>query len=207
MIGNMGGFESVICVTGHKGAGKDEFCNRMKRRHRYEAMRFSDPIRAEAAKRHGPAYTVEQLIEIGNEGRRQGGPDYWAKQLMDDAAKQGWKRVVINGARNPAEIASSANRGAPFFTLVGITAPILVRYERIIKRGQTEDRAELEKFLTMDDADRGLGQPEDGQQVDRCMAQVATDRLYNNASTLAKYHAWIDRVQAEIELFRARAVH
>ena len=206
MIGNWYDFKSVICVTGHKGAGKDEFCTQMMTKG-YASVRFSDPIRAEAVKRYGVSYTVEQLIGIGDEGRRQNGANYWAEQLIEFAAKNKWKRFVINGARNPEEITNVENAGAPFFTLVGITAPIMARYERIAKRGQTEDRAELESFLRMDDTDRGIGQPADGQQVDRCMARVPENRLYNNAGTLAEYHAWIDAVHAEIELRYARAVH
>lgn len=204
MTGNMDGFASVICVTGHKGAGKDEFCKRMAA-NGYESVRFSDPIRAEAVKRGFPNYTIQQLQEIGNEGRKQGGPGYWVERLMDLAAERRSPRLVVNGARNPGEIAAVAVRAAPFFVLVGITAPILVRAARISKRGQVEDRAELERFLAMDDVDRGLGQPEDGQQVDRCMAMVPRGRICNNAGTLAEYHAWIDRVRAEIEAGRKAA--
>jgi dephospho-CoA kinase len=184
-------FESVICVTGHKGAGKDEFCRRAAA-NGYQSVRFSDPIREEAVRRGFENYTVQQLIEIGNEGRRQGGAGYWAERLMQLAASKGWKRLVINGARNPGEIAEVRAHAGLSCALVGITAPILIRAARIAKRGQVEDRAELEKFLTMDDADRGLAQPEDGQQVDRCMAAVPHANLYNNAGTLEEYHAWID---------------
>ena len=83
----------------------------------------------------------------------------------------------------------------------------MVRYARIAKRGQVEDRAELEKFLVMDDADRGLGQPADGQQVDRCMAQVEHRLVYNNSETLDAYHAWVDKVHADIEAYRHAAAH
>ncbi|HJV32817.1 MAG TPA: hypothetical protein VJ694_02205 [Patescibacteria group bacterium] len=186
-------FRSVICVTGHKGAGKDEFCKRAAE-NGYASVRFSDPIREEAVRRFGPSYTVQQLIEIGNEGRRAGGPGHWAALLMTLAASRGWDRLVINGARNPGEIAEVRAHAGPSCALVGITAPILVRAARIAKRGQVEDRAELEKFLAMDDADRGLGQPADGQQVDRCMAMVPHANLYNNAGTLDDYRAWIDAV-------------
>ncbi len=206
MIGTVDDFQSIICVTGHKGAGKDEFCKRMGERWYHASVRFSDPIRAEAVKQYGPSYTVEQLVEIGNEGRRQGGAGYWAERLMDFATENRWDCIVINGARNPAEIAMAASRSAPNFALVGITAPIMTRYARIAKRGQTEDRAQLEKFLAMDDTDRGLGQPEDGQQVDRCMAQVPRGCLYNNAGTLTEYHAWVDEVYTQILLDRIRTV-
>ncbi len=184
-------FDSVVCVTGHKGAGKDEFCKQAAEKG-YASVRFSDPIREEAVRRHGPQYTVQQLIEIGNEGRRAGGPAHWATILMTLAAERGWKRLVINGARNPGEIAEVRAHAGPACALIGITAPILIRAARIAKRGQVEDRAELEKFLAMDDADRGLGQPPDGQQVDRCMAMVPHANLYNNAGTLDEYRAWID---------------
>lgn len=206
MIGDVNGFESVVCVSGLKGAGKDEFCRRMVT-HGYQSVRFSDPIREEAVRRGFTNYTVQQLIEIGNEGRRNGGPGYWAGQLMDLAVAKGWSRFVINGARNPGEIEVASKRATPWFTLVGITAPSMIRFGRISKRGQTEDRAEIAKFLEMDDADRGVGQPSDGQQVDRCMALVLYNRIYNNDGTLAEYHAWIDGVYRSIENSRKSAAH
>ncbi len=197
MESNTFGFSSVICVTGHKGAGKDEFCRRMAV-HGYESVQFSAPIRQDAKVQFGPNYTVEQLVTIGNEGRRLHGHGYWAKRLMLLAAARGWLSFVISGARNPGEIEAARAEAGSSFTLVGITAPTVLRAARIAKRGQVEDRAEIEKFLAMDDVDRGIGQPQDGQQVDRCMAMVPHDRIYNNAGTLEEYRAWIDHVHSEI---------
>ncbi len=204
MIGNPK--ESFVCVAGLKGAGKDEFCRHMVAAHGYQSVRFSDPIREEATRRYKD-YTVQQLIEIGNEGRRMHGAGYWAEQLMLRAKSMGWQRLVINGIRNPGEIDAVGKSSSWPITLVGITAPSMVRFERISKRGQIEDLPDIAKFLVMDDADRGLDQPADGQQVDRCMALVPHDRLYNNAGTLEAYHAWIDGIHEDIEARRRAAKH
>lgn len=189
----------VIALVGHKAAGKDELCRRLAEAG-YGSLRLSDPIRAEAERRGFKNYTVQQLMDIGNEGRAKGGPGYWATKALELAAERGIVKLVVNGVRNPGEV-ESLSRGSPRggFSLAGVTAPILVRFARVSKRGQVEDRAELEQFLVMDDRDRGVGEPSDGQQVDRCMAMVPHGNVYNNAGTLEEYHAWIDAFRAKIE--------
>jgi hypothetical protein len=61
-----------------------------------------------------------------------------------------------------------------------------------MKRQQGGDPAELEGFLAMDDRDRGIGQPIEGQQVDRCLALAEPQNLYCNAGTMAEYEQWIE---------------
>lgn len=192
------GLVRVIGLVGHKAAGKDELCRRLAGAG-YGSLRLSDPIRAEAERRGFANYTVQQLMDIGNEGRAKGGPGYWATKALELAMERGIAKLIVNGVRNPGEIESLAKGASGKFTLAGITAPILVRYARVEKRGQVEDRSELEAFLAMDDRDRGIGEPADGQQVDRCIAMVPHDRLYNNAGSLEDYHAWIDAFRAKIE--------
>jgi len=191
------GLESVISLSGLKAAGKDELCKRMAS-YGYASLRLSDPIRAEAVRRGFPQYTTDQLQDIGNEGRRLGGPGYWATKTIELARERGLTKVVINGVRNPGETEALCLAAGDRCTLAGIVAPILVRYARVSGRGQVEDRYDLEKFVAMDDRDRGVGEPADGQHVDRCIALVPLENVYNNVGTLAEYHAWIDALHVRI---------
>ncbi|HSD12620.1 MAG TPA: hypothetical protein VLC10_03610, partial [Patescibacteria group bacterium] len=146
------------------------------------------------------------LMDIGDEGRRTGGAGHWAAMALELAKERGMRKLVINGVRNPGEV-QALQRGAGYrCTLVGIVAPVSVRYGRAAGRGQVEDKYDLQKFLEMDDRDRGIGQPEDGQQVDRCLALVPHANVYNNAGTLEDYHAWIDALRVRLEEAAAQAI-
>lgn len=77
------------------------------------------------------------------------------------------------------------------FVLVGITAPTEVRFRRFIGRRQDGDSDALSAFLEIDDRDRGVGQPSDGQQVERCLALVRPENLYHNVGTLDEFRDWL----------------
>lgn len=198
------GLESVISLSGLKAAGKDELCKRLAAQG-YASLRLSDPIRAEAVRRGFAQYTTAQLQDIGDEGRRLGGPGFWAAKAIELAKERGLAKVIINGVRNPGEIEALRTAAEGRCTLVGVVAPLLVRFGRVAGRGQVEDRYKLEEFVAMDDRDRGIGSPPDGQQVDRCLALVPWENLYVNDGTLEAYHAWIDALHGRIGAARAQA--
>lgn len=204
MTPNASDFESVISLSGLKAAGKDELCKRLAASG-YQTLRLSDPIRAEAVRRGFVQYTTEQLQDIGDEGRRLGGAGHWASKALELAKERGHRRLIINGVRNPGEIEALRREAGSRCTLVGVVAPIMIRYGRASGRGQVEDRYDLEKFVLMDDRDRGIGQPPDGQQVDACIALVPWENRYNNSGTLEEYHAWIDALRGKIEAMAAKA--
>lgn len=176
----------VIGVTGLKAAGKDVFCERLAL-HGFWALRLSDPIRIEAANRGIKEPTVAQLQDIGNEGRSKGGPGYWVERLLDMARERGHALVAVNGIRNPGEIEVLRKEN---FVLIGVVAPIMTRAARFLNRERMGDPPTLEGFLQADDRDRGVGEPPDGQQVDRCLAQVMLENLYNNVGTPEEFVEW-----------------
>ena len=135
---------------------------------------------------------VTMLIDLGNEGRAKGGSGFWAEELIADFRRDGVRRAVVNGVRNPGEIESLRNAAGDALVLVGITAPYDVREARFLKRGQAGDELTPEKFAALDATDRGAGQPDDGQQTDRCMAMVAPEDLYDNAGSLDDYRGWAE---------------
>lgn len=193
-----GPFDAVIAVVGHKAAGKDTLCHILEE-HGFQTRRVSDAIRAEAKRRGVDDPPVTMLIELGNEGRAKGGPGFWAEELIRDFMRDGVRLAVVNGVRNPGEIASLRRAAGDRLILVGITARYDVRLSRFLRRGQAGDELTAEKFAELDAADRGKGQPDDGQQTDRCMAMVPPENVYDNSATLAEleeYEAWAENLLA-----------
>ncbi len=185
-------FNLVIGITGLKAGGKDELSRFLKERG-FNVRRVSDAVRDECAKRGIADPKVEQLMDIGNWGREHSGDNgYWAGRLLEMLAAEGNARVAINGIRNPGEVETLRRLAGSSFVLAGITAPTWVRYQRAMKRKQGGDPAELEGFLKMDDRDRGIGEPPEGQQVDRCLALCQPENLYCNSGTMDEYEQWIE---------------
>jgi dephospho-CoA kinase len=185
-------FDLVVGITGLKASGKDEL-SRILRMRGFNVRRVSDAIRDECAKQGITNPTVEQLMNIGDGGRQTSGDNgYWAGRLLEMLFQEGNRRVAINGVRNPGEVETLRRLVGTRFILVGIVASTWLRYQRAMKRRQGGDPAELEGFLKMDDRDRGIGQPVDGQQVDRCLALVHPENLYCNDGSLADYECWIE---------------
>ena len=185
-------FDLVIGLAGLKAAGKDEFGRRAASHFGFIHTRISDAIRAEAAKRGITDPSTSVLQDLGNEGRlKSGDSGYWPKELLKIMSVAGKRLLTINGIRHPDEAAALRAALGDKFIPVGIVAPTLMRSTRFFGRGQAGDPAEFEHFLAIDDRDRGIGEPPHGQQVDRTLALVPWENVYNNIGTLEEYWAWI----------------
>jgi dephospho-CoA kinase len=186
-----GSFDAVIALVGHKAAGKDEFCRILEKKG-FVTRRISDAIRAEA-KRRGIEDPPDSILQdLGNEGRAKNGSGFWASQLVTDLERDGIRLAIVNGVRNPGELDAIQAQAGEAFIAVGITAPYEVRLQRYVSRGQRGGALSPDEFHALDAKDRGVGQPDDGQQTDRCMAMVWPDNLYENGGSLGSYAAWVD---------------
>jgi hypothetical protein len=157
-------------------------------------MGFGDAVRRSAREEYGlDNPTVGDLIRIGNEGRQKSGDNgYWARQLIKMIQEGAVYRAVVQGIRNPGEIIRLSETLGQRFFLIGITAPLRLRAERLMARGRSGDPRTLEAFMNLDDADRGIGQPPDGQRTDDCLARVDLANRFVNDGTLDEFHAWLD---------------
>ena len=53
--------------------------------------------------------------------------------------------------------------------IIGVDAPVMARFNRILARGRESDPKTWEEFLAADLRDRGIGQPEYGDNVEACL--------------------------------------
>lgn len=182
----------ALGVVGYKAAGKDTVCDLLKKRG-FGVFRTSDAIRADLAAMGNTSPTTPELIAKGNEGRASSGDyGYWMRRLAEMARSSGADRVVFNGIRHPEEVDALEEIYGERFAMIGIVAPASERARRFMSRGQAGDPTEFEAFLRIDDTDRGVGEPYHGQQVDRALARVPYENVYNNAKNLDDLEAWLD---------------
>jgi hypothetical protein len=94
----------------------------------------------EAATSAGLAHTRDTLIAVGVRLRREGGPGVLARRILPRLGG----RDVVDSIRHPGEV--EILRTLPRFVLLGLDAPIELRFERSRRRGRLGDGATLDEF-------------------------------------------------------------
>lgn len=185
----------IIGLTGTLASGKGEIAEFLKPLG-HEYLSLSQEVRAEARER-GIEETREELQNLGNKMRAERGPGYWAYRTaarIMEMQNEGKEKFVIDGLRNPAEILALQKK-LPSFYLLAVDAPPRLRFERIMSRGRESDLKNYrtyEEFLVYDLRDQGWGEPEDGQQVRKCIS-MAEHVLWNDG-TLSEFQEKIKSV-------------
>ena len=179
-------------LTGPNAAGKGEVAQFLTSLG-YAYHSLSDAVR-EAASARGLPVSRENLVRIGNELRRGGGPG----ALVDRLAPRLAPPAVIDSVRNPGEV--EALRRLSGFFLLGVRAPAGVRFERIRSRGRLGDIRTLEEFRQYEERENSAAA---GEQ--RILATLAlADGVVDNDATLADLHrrvrALLDKVEPATQL-------
>src|ERR1051325_1658768 len=107
----------LIGLTGRNASGKGEVAKYLEKKSFYYYS-LSDVIRDEVRKR-GQPLTRENLIDTGNELRKQNGPGILAHRILTKIEDD--KNYVIDSIRNPSEV--EALRNGKSFKLVHVDAP------------------------------------------------------------------------------------
>lgn len=168
-----------IGLTGSMASGKGELAKCFKRMN-FSYISLSDIVRDAARQRGIKNLSRQEMQNIGNELRRQSGPGVLAKRIREKINSGRIKTWIIDGIRNPAEIAEL--RELPHFYLIGITSDMELLLKRLNSRNRNTDLAPPSEMKEVIRREWGDGEPEEGQQVGRCMELV--DFTIENNGTL-----------------------
>jgi hypothetical protein len=128
---------------------------------------------------------TSSLQDAGNEIRSRFGAGALVPIIAIACQILGWKRVVFDGIRNPGEIEALKKSFPGKFILIGIVAPYNVRQQRFLEgRMRIGDPKTPADFAKLDERDKGIGEPPEGQQVAKCLALVEPENLIENGGTL-----------------------
>jgi dephospho-CoA kinase len=128
----------VFGLTGSNAAGKGEVAACLGRAG-FKVHSLSDVVREEAAAR-GLLPERDHLIRIGNLLRAREGAGALARRILPRLGR----RDVVDSIRNPAEV--EVLRTLPHFVLIGVRAPIELRFRRSLARNRPGDPGTLERF-------------------------------------------------------------
>jgi len=178
----------IIGLTGKNASGKGKTATYLKSKG-FSYYSLSDELRQEL-KEKGIEETRENLISLGNELRKKFGTEYLASKInrkISIEKKENKKNnFVIDSIRNPGEIIElKKNKN---FMLLGIDAPVELRFKRILKRGREGDTKTLQHFIKLEE--RENFKKSSNQQLDKCLEMA--DKIIVNEGTLEELHSKID---------------
>lgn len=133
----------------------------------FEYQSLSDRVREETRARGLPVIR-ENLQDVGNDLRDRFGGSVLAKRTLE--ILDGFQgNLVIDAIRNPAEI--EFLKQVYDISIIAIDASREDRLQWYLERSSErgEDGVTPEDFYKADSRDTGIGEPENGQQVARCL--------------------------------------
>jgi len=171
----------VIGLVGQIASGKGFLAEDLKR-NGFSYFSLSDRVREETDRR-GLKRERATLQDVGNDMRRQSGPNVCAKETAA-LVKPEDALVVIDSIRNPVEIDYlKVVFGEDDFTVVGVDADAELRLGWYLERAKVrgEDGVTEADFWQADDRDQGRGEDSFGQQGAQCL-KLADIRLANDGT-------------------------
>jgi len=170
----------IIGLTGPNAAGKGEVAARLvSRGFTYHSL--SDVLRDELLEA-GREPSRDNLIEAGNALRAAGG----AGVLAERVRRRLGGRDLVDSIRNPAEV--EVLRGEAGFVLIGVEAPVEVRFARARRRGRPGDGPTLADFEAREARENSADPSR--QQLARTFAMA--DHTLINDGTLEELHRKVD---------------
>lgn len=173
-----------VGVTGFNAAGKGEVSEYLKDKG-FRAISLSDILRIEA-KNQNLEPTRENLTALGQKMRQQLHPGFLAEKALFHIDQS--KKYVIDSIRHPYEIKILKQHLKPFL-LIGVDAPVALRFERSQIRGRQENASTLEEFIAREQAE--MKNNPNAQQLHKCMELC--DFLIINDGSLEELESKIDQ--------------
>jgi dephospho-CoA kinase len=130
----------IIGLTGYYCSGKDYAAKYLESKG-FIHFSLSDEIRKELTNRN-IEITRTNLINLGNELRKEHGPNVLAKKVIQNFEPN--KNYVISSIRNIHEALELKKLGN--FKLINVESPIEIRFGRINERDREEDPKTIEEL-------------------------------------------------------------
>lgn len=184
--------KKIIAVVGPLASGKGALTNLLKDKG-YIYLSLSDVVRDKATA-WGLVHSRENLQNVGDELRKKFGSSILAELVTQEITKNPDKKFVIDGVRNPAELSYIKNNFDVF--IIGVTASAEKRFALMRERHREGDPKTFDEFKKSEERDRGVGQADYGQQVEKClaMADIIIDNNGNFEDFKTNLSYFLDRI-------------
>ena len=183
-----GKFARVFGIAGTLGSGKSTAATYFVQNHGFLHLSLASELYNEIRQR-GLQPTQTVLQDLGDSLRRSHGSGILAERVRSRmAALPGGSNVVLEGIKNVAEVRELRRWGN--FTLIALDTPFEQRQQRVMDRARPGDPKSRAEFEALDKRDRGEGEPEWGQGVDRCIEEA--DIPIDNSGSIEDLYTQLD---------------
>jgi len=177
----------IVGLTGPLAGGKGVVAGYLEEKG-FIHFSLSDRIREEIKKRKGKV-TRKTLQDTADEMRRTGGPAVLLKRTLKLVEGHSGSYFVVETLRGQAEV--DFLKKIPLSFLLGITAPAVVRFKRMMRRNRGGDLLNWPQFIAADRNDFKSGRGLMGRDINYCLSQA--DIVLENTSSLKDLYDQIDR--------------
>jgi dephospho-CoA kinase len=174
----------ILGITGHIASGKTDATAYLQDSHGAVCFRFSTMLR-DILERIHIEESREHLQILSTSLRSLFGDDLMSKVIAKDVAQATDDIIIVEGIRRPSDVTYLSE--LPGFHLVGITADMRTRYERITARSENPD----DQNKTWE-AFQEEQKHESEQGISETLAM--TDIIINNNGDLDSLHTQIDAI-------------
>jgi dephospho-CoA kinase len=180
----------IIGITGFFAAGKGEAADYLHTHHGFEKRGYGDVIRAEM-KQMNIALGRDAEYSHANSQRNKHGFGYWSKKIVE-SIKPG-ENVVVEGIRNPGELVELS--AADSFKLIAVTAPLELRFERMLSRKKLGDPTTLEELKAKEAREAHSDNPIE-QSIADCVTKA--DYVVDNGDGWESFYQQLDNIVGEV---------
>lgn len=177
--------KKLIVICGMPGAGKG-VASEPGRKQGLPNLVFGDVIREETERRGldpTPQNTGDVMLKI----REEEGPAVIAKRLCTKIDHLNADLIIVEGARSIEEV--DELRAHFEVTTLGVHAAPKTRFERLLKRGRSDDPRDWNEFAERDDRELAVG-------IGRVLALA--DEMLVNEGTISELQTSFARVLEKI---------
>ncbi|MBU2632739.1 glycosyltransferase [Patescibacteria group bacterium] len=155
----------IVGISGPIASGKGVIAKLLEKKG-FKKLELSQIINSEILKQRLKLNRNTQQ-NVGNKLRAKFGNNYLAKKTIENALSGRYKKIVIDGIRNPAEIKFLIDKYNAI--VIGVSTPVDLRKKWFLKRSKGSDKQALKNFEKVEKRDRGIGENASGQQVTKCL--------------------------------------
>jgi len=177
----------IIGFAGEMGSGKGTCAQYFVDHHGAVTYRFSTPLFTIVKALHLPVER-DTLQRASTTLRGEFGEDLFAKVMFADVKADPHELIVVDGVRRPDDVRYLSQ--LPEFKLVYIEAPIEMRHERVVLRGEKSDDASK----TFEQFEKDHERESELQIKD--LKQFAADVL-DNSGDMNALHAQLEALYAK----------
>ena len=166
--------KQLLGLIGANGSGKSTVCEYLNNKG-FSLISLSDYIRDEA-KKLGISEDRDALTQLSNQLKAENGESVFAQKAFTYAQELSSLKIAFDSIRHPKECGYLKEKGV---VLIGVSASLEARFERIQTRALARDDVSFEQFKIQDTYER-TGKSS-GQHIDACL-ELCQYQVQNDGS-------------------------